>query len=74
MMTSSHTTPRYIISVSNRRGGSSAHLSIVNVVNLVKNYEFHVPDKISAFVEHAPQNLSRHNETAGLWINLDIPR
>jgi len=47
-----------------RKGvGEVLNLKIIDVVNFIENDEFDVADEIGASIEHAPKNLSRHDET-----------
>lgn len=73
-MTSSHTTPRYRSCQFRRVGCTSfgPHLSIVYVVNFVKNDKLDVSNEISSLVQHTPKDFRGHNKAIRLWIYLDI--
>jgi hypothetical protein len=50
-----------------------SYLSIVHVVDLIKNHEFDISYQISAFIEHASQDFSCHYQAARFWVDLNIP-
>lgn len=43
-------------------------------MHLIKDHKLHVSNEIRPLVEHAPQNLRRHNKTVCFRIDLHIAR
>jgi hypothetical protein len=39
---------------------TTAHLGIIDIMDLIKDDEFNISDQISSFVKHTSQNLGRH--------------
>lgn len=50
-----------------------AYFGIVDIVHFVKDDKLHIPNQIGSFIQHAPQNLSRHDQTVGFRVNLHVP-
>ena len=48
------------------------YLCVIDIVHFIKYHEFNVPDEIGSFVKHATKDLSCHNQTTRLWIDLNI--
>ena len=75
-MTSSQTTPRCefdIITADKLMITKGQYLSVVHVMYFVEDDEFDVSNKVRSFIEHASQDLCRHDETICLGIDLHIP-
>ena len=51
----------------------STHLCIVDVMDLVENNELDVANQVCAFVKHASEDFRGHDQTAGLWVDLNVP-
>ena len=60
--------------IRRREDVRAAYLCIVDIMHFVEDDELDVSDEISAFVEHTAQNLSRHDQAVGFWIDLDVAR
>ncbi len=49
-----------------------ATLKVVDVMYLVKDDKLDISNEISSAVEHTPQNLGGHDQTAGFRVDLDV--
>ena len=51
---------------------AESHLCIIDIVHLVKDNPLYVSDNVCALVQHAAQDLCRHDQARSLRLDADI--
>mmetsp|Transcript_12122 Transcript_12122/g.35429 ORF Transcript_12122/g.35429 Transcript_12122/m.35429 type:complete len:237 (+) Transcript_12122:1893-2603(+) len=47
---------------------------VSHVVHLIEDHPSHLPHHLAAPIQHAPQNLGRHDQTRRIRVNRNVPR